>query len=100
MRLSIPTLALFAALAPATAIAQESLDPERDAMYARYLTIPSLVKGGTVCSDAGLLGGAPCSVNWMPDGQSFWFAEGQPDGTCRSGRSHDRVLASPGPNSP
>ena len=95
MRLSVTTLALWAALAPATAIAQESLDPERDAMYARYLTIPSLVKGGTVCSDAGLLGGAPCSVNWMPDGQSFWFAEGQPDQTVIRVFDPERAVTEP-----
>ena len=95
MRLSIPTFALLAALAPATAIAQESLDPERDAMYARYLAIPSLVKGGTVCSDAGLLGGAPCSVNWMPDGQSFWFAEGQPDHTVIRTFDPERAITEP-----
>ena len=96
MRPSVTIVALWAAMAPAaTAIAQESLDPERDAMYARYLTIPSLVKGGTVCSDAGLLGGASCSVNWMPDGQSFWFAEGQPDQTVIRVFDPERAVTEP-----
>ena len=95
MRLSITILSFWAALAPAAAIAQESLDPERDAMYARYMSIPSLVTGGTVCSDAGLLGGAPCSVNWMPDGQSFWFAEGQPDHTVIRTFDPERAITEP-----
>ena len=81
MRLAACFLALFSALVPATAAAQESLDPERDEMYARYMAIPSLIKGGVICPDAGPLGAAACAVNWMADGQSFWFAEGQPDQT-------------------
>lgn len=82
-RVLVPLLlsGLLAAILPPTTTAQESLDPERDAMYARYMAIPTLVKGGVVCPDAGLLGGGPCPVNWMPDGQSFWFVEGQPDQT-------------------
>lgn len=83
----LPALAVLAVLVPGTplgpspAAAQESLDPERDSIYARYMSIPALIKGGVVCPDAGALGGAPCAVNWMADGQSFWFAEGQPDQT-------------------
>lgn len=76
----VALLSLLIALA-SSANAQESLDPERDAMYARYMAIPTLIKGGTICPDLGALGGAACSVNWMADGQSFWFAEGQPDRT-------------------
>ena len=71
-------LALWALFAPPVVAAQESLDPERDEMYARYMSIPSLIKGGVVCPDIGVTGGAACNVNWMADGQSFWFAEGQP----------------------
>ncbi len=67
--------------APTSVQSQESLDPERDLMYARYMAIPSLIKGGVICPDVGALGGAACAVNWMADGQSFWFAEGQPDQT-------------------
>lgn len=72
-----PLLVAFAS----SANAQESLDPERDEMYARYMSIPGLIEGGVVCPDIGPLGGASCVVNWMADGQSFWFAEGQPDQT-------------------
>ncbi len=78
---SVALLSLLLICATATADAQESLDPERDAMYARYMALPTLIKGGTICADAGALGGAACSLNWMADGQSFWFAEGQPDQT-------------------
>ena len=74
-------LALWTLVVVPTLAAQESLDPERDEMYARYMTIPSLIEGGVICPDVGPLGGAACAVNWMADGQSFWFAEGQPDGT-------------------
>ena len=81
MRLAACFLALFSVLPPTTAAAQESLDPERDEMYARYMQVPSLIKGGVICPDVGPLGGAACAVNWMADGQSFWFAEGQPDQT-------------------
>ena len=81
MRVAACFLALLSAVVPATAAAQESLDPERDEMYARYMAIPSLIEGGVICPDAGPLGAAACAVNWMADGQSFWFAEGQPDQT-------------------
>ena len=81
MRLAACFLTLFGVLGPATAAAQESLDPERDELYARYMAIPSLIKGGVICPDIGPLGAAACAVNWMADGQSFWFAEGQPDQT-------------------
>jgi len=81
MRLAACFLTLFGVLGPATAAAQESLDPERDELYARYMAIPSLIKGGVICPDVGPLGAAACAVNWMADGQSFWFAEGQPDQT-------------------
>ena len=65
---------------PTPSPAQNPLDPEREEMYLRYLALPTLIKGGSVCPDQGPLGGA-CSINWMPDGQSFWFADGQPDQT-------------------
>ncbi len=81
MRSRVILAAMLACLIPVTTFAQESLDPERDAMYARYMAIPTLIKGGTVCPDPGALGGAGCAVNWMADGQSFWFADGQPDQT-------------------
>ncbi|MCE2516118.1 MAG: hypothetical protein J4F37_14125, partial [Acidobacteria bacterium] len=81
MRVFAVSLAVAGLLVPAAANAQESLDPERDELYARYMSIPSLIKGGVICPDAGPLGSAACAVNWMADGQSFWFAEGQPDQT-------------------
>ena len=81
MRSRVIFAALPACLIPTTTIAQESLDPQRDAMYARYMAIPTLIEGGTVCPDPGALGGAGCAVNWMADGRSFWFADGQPDRT-------------------
>ena len=81
MRLAACFLTLLSVLVPANAAAQESLDPERDEMYGRYMQIPSLIEGGVICPDVGPLGGAACAINWMADGQSFWFAEGQPDRT-------------------
>ena len=70
-----------ALLLPTPATTQEPpLDPEREEMYLRYLALPTLIEGGSVCSAQGPLGGA-CTINWMPDGQSFWYAEGQPDET-------------------
>jgi dipeptidyl-peptidase-4 len=61
--------------------AQDSVDTEREQMYARYAGIGSIVSGGSLCPDAALTGGGGCQLNWMADGQSFWFAEGQPDET-------------------
>ena len=87
MRFSVSTpnrlslLLLASLLLPFPATAQQSLDPERDAIYARYMEIPNLIRSGVVCPDVGPLGGASCVVNWMADGQSFWFAEGEPDRT-------------------
>ncbi|MDE2753262.1 MAG: hypothetical protein OXI83_11860, partial [Gemmatimonadota bacterium] len=52
MRLAACFLTLFGVLVPTTVAAQESLDPERDAMYARYMSIPSLIEGGVICPSA------------------------------------------------
>ena len=49
--------------------AQETAQPEREAMYSRYLDFASYVTGGSV------------EPHWMADGSSFWYAEGAPENT-------------------
>ena len=49
--------------------AQQSQQPERDAMYRRYFEFPSYVRGGAI------------NAHWMADGSSFWYAEGGPANT-------------------
>ena len=46
-----------------SARAQETAQPERRAMYYRYLEFASYVKGGSI------------EPHWMADGSSFWYAE-------------------------
>ena len=53
---------LLAGILPPATTAQESLDPERNAMYARYMAIPTLVKGGLV------LTGAPAGAQGAGEG--------------------------------
>jgi len=49
--------------------AQETKQSEREAMYYRYMEFASYVKGGSL------------TPHWMPDGSSFWYAEGAPENT-------------------
>ena len=79
-RFTISLALLFAWASPPAARAQDYVDPAREELYGKYMQIPTLIEGGSVCPDAGFQGG-PCQVNWMADGQSFWFVEGQPDQT-------------------
>ena len=58
---------VMALLASHPLSAQETDQSEREAMYHRYLDFPSYVKGGTV------------EPHWMADGNSFWYAEGDPE---------------------
>lgn len=44
------------------------MEEDAAARYARYLRLGSLVRGGTI------------EPHWMPDGDSFWYAEPEPDG--------------------
>lgn len=66
-----PFLVGMVALATSLSVswAQEVKQPEREAMYYRYLDFPSYVKGGSV------------TPHWMADGSSFWYAEGAPENT-------------------
>jgi dipeptidyl aminopeptidase/acylaminoacyl peptidase len=47
-------------------VTQSTLD--REALFARSLNLGSLVRGGSV------------EPHWLADGNSFWYAEGEPDG--------------------
>ena len=62
----IPALLLLAGAVPP---ASPQVGPEREAAYQRYLDFGSLIEGGRV------------TPNWMPDGNSFWYAEGGPQHT-------------------
>ncbi len=62
----IPALLLFVVLAPPV---WSQVGPEHEAAYQRYLDFGSLIEGGRV------------TPNWMPDGNSFWYAEGGPQST-------------------
>ena len=66
LRSLLPLLLVLAVLVPP---ASTQVTPEREAAYQRYLDFGSLIEGGRV---------AP---NWMPDGNSFWYAEGGPQHT-------------------
>jgi len=61
------SIAVLVVLCVGQTFAAEDLD--REARYQRYLQFASMVKGGTI------------QPNWMEDGQSFWYVEGQPDQT-------------------
>jgi dipeptidyl aminopeptidase/acylaminoacyl peptidase len=80
IRVTIAFVLLSSWAVPSAVRAQDYVDPEREELYGKYMQIPTLIEGGSVCPDTGPLGG-PCIVNWMDDGQSFWFVEGQPDQT-------------------
>ena len=45
------------------AVAQDTKQSERKAMYYRYLDFASYVKGGSI------------TPHWMADGSSFWYVE-------------------------
>lgn len=49
--------------------AQETAPSERETIYYRYLTFPSLVEGGSL------------EPHWLTDGSSFWYAESDGDPT-------------------
>lgn len=56
-------------LACSPTAAQQTTSAEREAMYRRYLELPSYVKGGSI------------KPHWMADGSGFWYAEGVPANT-------------------
>ena len=62
----VTALLLLAALVPP---ASAQVTPEQEAAYRRYVDFGSLIEGGRV------------TPNWMPDGNSFWYAEGGPQHT-------------------
>ena len=49
--------------------ASTQVTPEQEAAYQRHLDFGSLIEGGSI------------TPNWMPDGNSFWYAEGGPQHT-------------------
>jgi dipeptidyl-peptidase-4 len=51
----------------ASGIAQAGPDAQDEAVYQKYLDFQRLVKGGRV------------TPNWLPDGSTFWYAEGRAD---------------------
>ncbi|MYE18019.1 MAG: hypothetical protein F4Y07_16240 [Gemmatimonadetes bacterium] len=57
----VPSLLFLAALVPP---ASAQVTPDQESAYQRYLDFGSLIEGGRV------------TPNWMPDGNSFWYAEG------------------------
>ena len=66
LRSLLPLLLVLAVLVPS---ASTQVTPEREAAYQRYLDFGSLIEGGRI------------TPNWMPDGNSFWYAEGGPQHT-------------------
>ncbi len=66
MRAAVVILFLAHAIAAPLVRAQEADQPEREAMYYRYLEFASYVKGGSL------------EPHWMADGSSFWYAGGAP----------------------
>ena len=69
VRSSRPLIHALLLLAGAVPPASAQVAPEREAAYQRYLDFGSLIEGGRV------------TPNWMPDGDSFWYAEGGPQNT-------------------
>ena len=66
LRSLLPLLLVLAVLLPR---ASAQVAPEREAAYQRHLDFGSLIEGGSI------------TPNWMPDGNSFWYAEGGPQNT-------------------
>ena len=62
----VPALLMLAFFVPP---ASSQVAPEREAAYQRHLDFGSLIEGGSI------------TPNWMPDGNSFWYAEGGPQHT-------------------
>ena len=62
----VPALLMLAVFVPP---ASSQVAPEREAAYQRHLDFGSLIEGGSI------------TPNWMPDGNSFWYAEGGPQHT-------------------
>ena len=62
----VPTLLVLAVF---VSPASTQIAPEREAAYQRYLDFGSLIEGGRI------------TPGWMPDGNSFWYAEGGPQHT-------------------
>jgi len=62
----VPSLLFLAALVPPVSA---QVSPDQEAAYERYLDFSTLIEGGRV------------TPNWMPDGNSFWYAEGGPQHT-------------------
>lgn len=62
----VPSLLFLVAVVPP---ASAQVAPDQEAAYQRYLDFGSLIEGGRV------------TPNWMPDGNSFWYADGGPQHT-------------------
>ena len=62
----VPALLVLAVSVPP---ASTQVTPEREAAYQRHLDFGSLIEGGRI------------NPNWMPGGNSFWYAEGGPQHT-------------------
>lgn len=54
-------------LFPLPVIGQDVVQEEREAMFYRYLALPSLLAGGSI------------QPIWLADGSTFWYAEGAPE---------------------
>src|SRR5262245_61591128 len=67
IRASVLSL-LLVATRPIGADAQIA-DSAQEAIYQKYWTFPTLVRGGAA------------EPVWLPDGKSFWYADGAPDST-------------------
>ena len=68
-RLGLPIFTCSLVFLAAPALAQVLAKPDPDSLHEAYLSITSLVKGGSV------------QPHWMQDGSSFWYAEGAPEST-------------------
>ncbi len=66
LRSLLPLLLVLAVLVPR---ASAQVAPEQEAAYQRHLDFGLLIEGGSI------------TPNWMPDGNSFWYAEGGPQNT-------------------
>jgi len=63
-------LVLSVTLILPSAFAQNTKTAEREAMFYKYMGFAGMVKGGLI------------EAHWMADGNSFWYAEGEPDNTA------------------
>src|SRR5688572_12948453 len=61
--------ALFGLAVASFPAGAQSVDSTRERIYERYWEFTSAIKGGTVIP------------SWLPDGRSFWYADGAPDST-------------------